>query len=88
MGRIHAFPAAFATVHPRYRSPVFGIVGSFVASLAVALGLGFGYGPVTGFAMVATGLVIALAAVYIIVNAACIGYFPKRRRGWIPYCTW
>jgi hypothetical protein len=46
----------------------------------VTMGLGFGYDPVTAFFMVATALVIILAAIYIVVNAACIGYFARRRR--------
>ncbi|MGH3318760.1 MAG: APC family permease [Streptosporangiaceae bacterium] len=84
MGRIRAFPAAFAYVHPRHRSPVLGIGGAFVVALAVSLGLGFAYDPVTAFAMVATALVIVLAAIYILVDAACIGYFARRGHRWNP----
>ena len=53
----------------------------FVITVAVTLGLGLGYGPVTAFVMVATALVIVLAAIYIVMNAACIGYFARRGRG-------
>jgi uncharacterized membrane protein len=63
---------------------VLGIVAAFLFTIAVTLGLGFAYDPVTAFAMVATGLVIILAAIYILVDAACIGYFARRRRGWNP----
>src|ERR1019366_5767856 len=35
--------------------------------------------PVTAFVMVATALVIVLAAIYILMNAACIGYFARQR---------
>lgn len=84
MGRIRAFPSALAVVHGRHQSPVVGIVGAFVVTLAVTLGLGFGYGPTTAFGMVATGLVIVLAAVYILVDAACIGFFARRGHGWNP----
>lgn len=79
MGRIHAFPAALARVHSKHRSPVLAIVASFVATLAVMLGLGFGYGPVEGFAMTGTGIVIVLVAIYILMNVACIGYFARKR---------
>jgi hypothetical protein len=48
--------------------------------VAVTLGLGLAYTPATAFAMVGTGLVIVLAAIYIIINAACIGYFWRRHR--------
>ena len=75
MGRIGAFPRFLARVHPKHHSPVVAIVTGFVITVAVTLGLGLGYDPVTAFVMVATALVIVLAAIYILMNAACIGYF-------------
>jgi amino acid transporter len=80
MGRIGAFPRFLALVHPRHHSPVPAILTGFVITVAVTLGLGLGYGPTTAFVMVATALVIVLAAIYIVMNAACIGYFARRRR--------
>jgi amino acid transporter len=80
MGRIGAFPYWFARLNPRHRSPYIGIAIGTVFTLAVTLGLGFGYDPVTAFGIVATTLVIILAAAYIIVSAACIGYFLRHRR--------
>lgn len=89
MGRIHALPAALARVHPRYRSPVLAIAVSFVLTVAVTLGLGLHYNPVNAFAMTGTGIVIVLVAVYIVMNAACIGYFAAGRnrggRRWNPF---
>jgi amino acid transporter len=89
MGRIHAFPPALAKVHPTHRSPVLAIVVSTLASVAVMLGLGFGYDPVTAFGMLGTGIVIVLVAIYILMNAACIGYFGAARnrggRAWNPF---
>ncbi|HEY1619415.1 MAG TPA: APC family permease [Streptosporangiaceae bacterium] len=89
MGRIGAFPQVLARVHRRHHSPVAAILVAFVLTVAVTLGLGLGYGPTSAFAMVGTGIVIILVAVYIVVNAACIGYFasPSRRgpgRSWNP----
>ena len=43
--------------------------------------LGLKYTPITAFAMVGTGLVIVLVAIYILMNAACIGFFARRRSG-------
>src|SRR5215472_16750554 len=51
---------------------------AFVITVAVTLGLGLGYDPVTAFLMVATGLVIVIVAIYILMNAACIGFFARR----------
>jgi amino acid transporter len=89
MGRIGAFPHVLSRVHPRHRSPVAAIFATFVLTVAVTLGLGLAYNPTNAFAMVGTGIVIVLVAVYIVVNAACIGYFalPSRRgpaRRWNP----
>jgi amino acid transporter len=80
MGRIGAFPHFFARVQQRHSSPVVAIAASFVVTVAVTLGLGLAYTPATAFSMVGTGLVIVLAAIYIIINAACIGYFWRRHR--------
>jgi amino acid transporter len=78
MGRIAAFPRFLAQVHPRYRTPATAILVGFVITIAVTLGLGLGYDPQTAFFMVGTGLVIVLAAIYILMNAACIGFFARR----------
>jgi amino acid transporter len=71
MGRINAFPRFLAQVHPKHHSPVMAILTAFVITVAVTLGLGLGYDPVTAFFMVATALVIVLAAIYILMNACC-----------------
>jgi amino acid transporter len=84
MGRIGAFPRFLAQVHPKHRSPATAILVGFVITIAVTLGLGLGYDPVTAFLMVATALVIVLAAIYILMNAACIGFFARRGSGLNP----
>jgi amino acid transporter len=80
MGRIGVFPYWLAKLHPRYSSPYIGIVVATLFTFAITLGLGFGYDPVTAFAMIGTAAVIILAATYIIVSAACMGYFLRHRR--------
>ena len=84
MGRIGAFPRFLAQVNPKHRSPAAAILTAFVITVAVTLGLGLGYDPVTAFIMVATALVIVLVAIYILMNAACIGYFARRGRSFNP----
>jgi amino acid transporter len=81
MGRVGAFPRFLAIVSPRHRSPVNSILVAFVVAVAVTLGLGFKYTPIIAFDMVATGLVIVLVAIYILMNAACIGFFARRGGG-------
>jgi amino acid transporter len=75
MGRIGAFPQVAARVHLRHRSPLVAIFATFLITVAVTLGLGLAFNPVNAYAMVGTGIVIVIVAVYIVVNAACIGYF-------------
>lgn len=77
MGRVRAFPNILAELHAKHRSPVNAIILGAVISLIVMLALGFGYDPVTAFAMVGTALVILIVAVYILMNAACIGFFVR-----------
>ena len=84
MGRIGAFPRFLAQVNAKHRSPAAAILTAFVITVAVTLGLGLSYDPVTAFIMVATALVIVLVAIYILMNAACIGYFARRGSGFNP----
>jgi amino acid transporter len=77
MGRIKAFPPVLGHVSARHRSPVNAISLGTVISLAVMLGLGIHYGPTEAFFMVGTALVILIVAVYIFMNAACIGFFAR-----------
>ena len=84
MGRIGAFPRFLAQVNPKHRSPAAAILTAFVITVAVTLGLGLSYDPVTAFIMVATALVIVLVAIYILMNAACIGFFARRGSGFNP----
>ena len=79
MGRIRAFPSVLGTVSAKHRSPISAISLGTAISLAVMLGLGLHYGPTEAFAMVGTALVILIVAVYIVMNAACIGYFTRSR---------
>src|SRR5580692_10338828 len=81
MGRIGAFPHFLAMVSPKHRSPVNSVLVAFVITIAVTLALGLKYNPTVAFAMVGTGLVILIVAIYILMNAACIGFFARRPGG-------
>jgi amino acid transporter len=81
MGRIAAFPRFLALVSPKYRSPVYSILAAFLITIAVTLGLGLAYTPTVAFAMVGTGIVIVLVAIYVLMNAACFGYFARQHHG-------
>ena len=78
MGRVGAFPHFLATVHPRHRTPQWALLAAFVVTIGVTLGLGLHFNPFTAFNMVGTGIVVLLVAIYLVVDAACIGYFWKK----------
>ncbi len=80
MGRIGVFPYRLASITLRHRAPHVAILLVSAATIVIALGLGFGYEPITAFSMVGTGIVILLVAIYIVANVACIAYFVRRRR--------
>ncbi len=81
LGRIGIFPRAFTRVHPVHRSPVVAVAVQFVIAVGATLALGFAYDPITAFVLVATIIVIVVVSVYIVVNAACIGFFARHERG-------
>lgn len=80
MGRIGAFPYRLARIATRHRSPYVAILLVSATTIAVSLGLGFGYDPVTAFSVVGTGIVILLVAIYVVTNVTCVAYFLRRRR--------
>jgi amino acid transporter len=80
LGRIHIFPGSFTRLHPKHRSPVVAVGLQFVIAVVATLALGFAWDPVTAFVLVATIIVIVVVAVYIVVNAACIGFFLRHQR--------
>lgn len=80
LGRIRLLPRAVTVLHPTHRSPYVAIYAQFVIGVAVTLGLGFAYDPITAFLLVATVIVIVVVLVYILCNLACVGFFTRKRR--------
>jgi amino acid transporter len=80
MGRIGVFPRAFANLHPRFKTPQFGVLVELILGLLIAFALGFWQGPVTAFGIVATALVVIVVPVYMLSCLACIGFFAKDRK--------
>ncbi|GAC1445238.1 MAG: APC family permease [Mycobacteriales bacterium] len=80
LGRIRLLPRAVTVLHPTHRSPYLAIYAQFVIGVAVTLGLGFAYDPITAFLLVATVIVIVVVIVYILCNLACVGFFARKRR--------
>jgi amino acid transporter len=80
LGRIGIFPRSFTRTHRTHQSPIVPVAIQFLIAVVVTLALGFAYTPETAFLLIATIIVIVVVAVYILVNAACIGFFTRFRR--------
>ncbi|HLI25286.1 MAG TPA: APC family permease [Acidimicrobiales bacterium] len=79
LSRVGVLPSAFSRLSVAHRAPWVAILMSTVVTVGLTLGLGLGYGTTNAFNMLGTGIVIVLAAIYIVVDAACLGYFLRRR---------
>jgi amino acid transporter len=80
LARIGILPRSFTKIHPVHRSPVVAVGVQFAVAVIVTLALGFWLTPTTAFLLVATMIVVVVVSVYIVVNAACIGFFARFRR--------
>lgn len=80
LARVGILPKSFTRVHPVHRSPVVAVTVQFAIAVVATLILGFVFDPVTAFVLVATIIVVVVVSVYIVVNAACIGFFARFRR--------
>jgi amino acid transporter len=80
MARVGALPYWFARVSLRTRSPYVAVIVTGALTLVISLALGAKYNPTSAFGIVGSALVIMLVSIYIIVDAACIGYFVRRAR--------
>jgi amino acid transporter len=81
LGRARLLPGALGDVHPTYQTPANAVhlQGAIGIVLAVALSLLFNNyssgGPITTYGFIGTSLGLMFAAMYVLVNAAAIGYF-------------
>lgn len=66
MGQVGVLPKAFASVHPRYKSPHVAILAMTVLSFVVLVVLGVSLGPVQGFGLLATMIGLGTILVYIL----------------------
>jgi amino acid transporter len=80
LGRNRILTSMLTETHPRWRSPYVGVFLQFALALAVALPLGFNYGPLTAFGLVGTIVTAVIVLIYITVNLSCIGYYRRKRR--------
>lgn len=94
MGRASLLPRFFAAVHPETRAPVNAVHFQAITAILIAVVLGFvlandpfptpeggaSFGGLNVYVFLGTMLGLIFAAIYILVNLACIGYFWRERR--------
>jgi amino acid transporter len=64
MGQVGVLPKAFASVHPRYKSPHIAILAMTALSFVATIILGVWLGPIQGFGLLATMISIGTILVY------------------------
>ncbi|MDX1875289.1 APC family permease [Mycolicibacterium sp. 120266] len=80
MGRAGMLPRFLKKTHHRFRSPVAAIAVVFTIAVAVTLGVGLVFGPVSGFMFTGTVLTVAVLPIYMAVCIACPVYYLRFRR--------
>jgi amino acid transporter len=73
-------PRPLAKTHPRFKTPNVAIIWMSIFALVLSLAFGWKWGPLTGFAMIATIAVPVVILVYMLVSVGCIAYYLGPRR--------
>jgi amino acid transporter len=68
-------PRALGRTHPDFKTPHVAIIWMSGFAFVVALFFGIGWGPLTGFSMIATMAVPVVIVVYMIVSIGCIRHY-------------
>jgi amino acid transporter len=73
-------PRALGRIHPQYKTPYVAIIWMSVFAFVLSLILGWKWGPLTGFAFIATLAVIVVVIVYILICFGCVWHYWTKRR--------
>jgi amino acid transporter len=73
-------PRQLGHVHPKFRTPDVAIIGMSIFAFVVSIILGWKWGPLIGFAFIATLAVIVVVIVYIILCIGCVWHYWTKRR--------
>ena len=80
LGRSGLLPSRLGRVHGRRQTPFAALLVVMLIALSLSLWLGFQYGPLIGFAILATTSTSFIVSMYILVQLACIAYFWRFQR--------
>ena len=73
-------PRALGRTHPEFKTPNVAIIWMSAFALGLSLIVGIGWGPLTGFGMIATAAVPVVILVYMIVSVGCVVHYTRERR--------
>jgi amino acid transporter len=74
-GRAGILPAGIARLHGQHRTPHIAISVLLVVNLAVTLGLGAKYGPLTAFALMGAIFTALVVLLYMLTAVSCFAYY-------------
>src|SRR6266511_155428 len=80
LARNRLAPRPLGRTHPEYKTPYVAIVWMSVFAVVLALLLGWKWGPLVGFALIATLAVIVVVVVYILICLGCMWHYWTKRR--------
>jgi amino acid transporter len=80
LGRDGIFPKQLAATHPVHRTPHRAIALQGLLSIAIAMFLGFKFGPVNAFGLAALLMTLSLIIIYIVTNVSCFVLYRRDYR--------
>src|ERR671938_1077957 len=80
LARNRLAPRPLGAIHPQFRTPYIAIIWMSVFAFVVSMILGWKWGPLIGFAFIATLAVIVVVVVYILICLGCVWHYWTKRR--------
>jgi amino acid transporter len=80
MARNGAAPAPLARTHPQFKTPYVAIIINTIIAVTLSIVLGWKWGPLNGFYMLATAATVVVILVYMLVMAGCSVYYWRAGR--------
>jgi len=73
-------PRPLGHVHPKFKTPYIAIIWMSLFAMVLSFILGWKWGPLIGFSLIATLAVIVVVIVYILICLGCIWHYWTKRR--------
>jgi amino acid transporter len=80
LARNRLAPRPLARTHPDFKTPYIAIIWMSIFAVVLSFLLGWKWGPLVGFAFIATLAVIVVVIVYILLCAGCIWFYLTKKR--------